>query len=847
MIYPPTILVIFGATGDLVRRKIIPALWHLFDEKKFPPAFSVVGVSRRDLTQGEFRAHISAALPPAAENSARSDRAAFLSIFTFVQGLFEHKAVYRHIGKRLQEIERQSGVCTNKLFYLAVTPDMYRTLLTNLAHSGLSAPCADESGRVQSQLEVTEAGRTSRLLSAKESRREAQPTKSEGWSRIIVEKPFGKDADTAQALDELLGELFHEEQIYRLDHYLAKEMIQNILAFRFSNNLFESSWDRGMIERIDIRLWERIGVEERGAFYDGVGALCDIGQNHLLQVLALVTMDRPEGLSAPSLRAKRAEILRTLRAPSKKEIADTSVRAQYEGYRAIRGVAPDSQTETYFRINAAFDAPRWRGVPVMLEGGKRLGEQRKEIVITLRHPLPCLCPAGAPQHFKNRIVISLEPEEKITIHFWSKKPGFTYDLEERTFTFLLRETGRRAQYVEEYKKLLLDCITGDQTLFVSTEEVKAMWRFIDPITDAWRENAPPLLSYTPDTNEIVERAPLETRAEGTASRRASGLRLGERAGEKTEIGLPTASPPKREIGVIGLGKMGNGIAAHLLAQGWRVVVFNRSPAPIEEMARHGAVPAVDLGDFAARLSSPRLVWLMLTAGAAVDDILFGKQGLAHLLAKGDVVIDGGNSFYKDSIRRAQKLSRRGIRLLDVGVSGGPEGARKGACVMIGGKKEVYERNEALFRDLAVPGGYAYLGKTGAGHFAKMVHNGIEYGMMQSLAEGFALMKKSPFRLDLEKVAEVYNHGSVIESRLAGWLRSAYEQYGEDLKGVSGVVGRTGEGEWTVKTARQWKIPTPIIKGAVNFRVKSKESPSYIGKILSALRNQFGGHSIRNEQ
>jgi 6-phosphogluconate dehydrogenase len=243
---------------------------------------------------------------------------------------------------------------------------------------------------------------------------------------------------------------------------------------------------------------------------------------------------------------------------------------------------------------------------------------------------------------------------------------------------------------------------------------------------------------------------------------------------------------------------------------------------------------------------------MVTAGKPVDDFLFGKNastkigagGLVSKLKKSDVVVDGGNSFFEDSMRRAKLLEKKGIKFLDAGVSGGPGGARHGACIMVGGDRASYKKLEQLFADASVADGYAYFGKAGAGHFVKMVHNGIEYGMMQSLAEGFALMKKSPFKLDLQNVAQLYNHKSVIESRLVGWLKDGYRTFGEDLKKVSGSVAYTGEGEWTVKTGKKWKMKLPAIEDAFKFRVRSKRSPSYTGKILSALRNQFGGHSIK---
>lgn len=803
----PTILVIFGATGDLARKKIVPALWHLFCEGKFPPDISLIGFSRRAMDTAGFRRYLGEMIAP--HRGKHGTRAAreFAGLFTFVRGFFDAIDAYESLRSAIAAVEKRAGAAANKMFYLAVAPELYATVLTHLAESGLSR-----------------------------ASRGADTSASAGWTRIVVEKPFGKDADTAQALDEMLGSLFQEDQIYRIDHYLAKEMIQNILAFRFANNLFEDRWDRETIERVEIRLWERIGVEERGSFYDGVGALRDVGQNHLLQMLALVAMERPDDFTAQSLRRCRAEALVALEAPSPDDIARSSARAQYRGYRAIAGVSSDSRTETYFRVPARLDSPRWRSVDFMLESGKRMGEQKKEIAVWFRHTTPCLCPPQAGRHFRNKIVFSLEPEERITIHFWSKKPGFAYDLEERTLSFLLREGERKTQYVEEYKKLLLDCITGDQTLFVSTEEVRPMWRFTDPIIDAWEAGAPALMEYAPDTSDIA--APEEDGGAAPTAPRRAGARPRE----------------KKDIAIIGLGKMGIAIAERLLQKGWRVAGYDRDPERAAALMRLGGYAAADLPDAMARQPHPRLAWLMVPAsvkamagapaGKPVDDLLFGENGLARALSRGDMVMDGGNSFYEDSMMRARKLARRGIRFLDVGVSGGPEGARQGAALMIGGKKRDFQTYEHLFRDLAAPEGYGFMGASGAGHFVKMVHNGIEYGMMQSLAEGFALLKKSPFGIDVKKAAGVYNAGSVIESRLMRWLKDAYEKYGATLPGVSGSVGHTGEGEWTVKTAQKMKIPAPVIKAAFDFRVRSKKRPSYTGKILSALRHQFGGHSVQ---
>ena len=290
--------------------------------------------------------------------------------------------------------------------------------------------------------------------------------------------------------------------------------------------------------------------------------------------------------------------------------------------------------------------------------------------------------------------------------------------------------------------------------------------------------------------------------------------------------------------------MGAGLARQLHEKNWRVVAYNRNSDKVALVEADGIEGARSLDELIAKLPSPRVIWLMVTAGTAVDDLLFETDGLVSKLAKGDIIIDGGNSFFEDSIRRAKLLKEKGIKFLDAGTSGGPAGARHGACVMIGGDAGTFKNLEKLFFDISVADGYAYFGPAGAGHFVKMVHNGIEYGMMQSIAEGFALMKISPFGLDLEKVAELYNHGSCVESRLVGWLESGFKGVGTNLNDISGSVAYTGEGEWTVQTGKKWKLKLPVIEDSFQFRVESKKSPSYMGKILSLLRNQFGGHAMK---
>ena len=264
----PTIFVAFGATGDLMARKIVPSLFHLMGKGVLPDHFAIVGFSRRDWTHADLRDHVKGILAEKYPDASPEEVRRFLGMITYARGSFEDEGAYENLAAHLTEIDTGWGLCSNKVFYLAVPPEHYQTIFEHLAASGLTEPCSD----------------------------------LEGWTRVLVEKPFGDDTGTAQALDDLLASLFSEEQIYRIDHYLAKEMLQGILNFRFTNNLFETAWDRDAIESIEITLHETLGVEKRGKFYDGVGALRDVGQNHLLQMLALVTMEQPELRGAAAIR-----------------------------------------------------------------------------------------------------------------------------------------------------------------------------------------------------------------------------------------------------------------------------------------------------------------------------------------------------------------------------------------------------------------------------------------------------------------------------------------------------------------------------------------------------------------
>jgi len=296
------------------------------------------------------------------------------------------------------------------------------------------------------------------------------------------------------------------------------------------------------------------------------------------------------------------------------------------------------------------------------------------------------------------------------------------------------------------------------------------------------------------------------------------------------------------VGYIGLGKMGLNMTKRLVKKGWRIVAYDPSPKASLLAVKNGVDTKLSIAEVAEDTPRPRIFFVMVPHKTVVAVI----KELSKLLEPGDIVIDGGNSHFEESIKHFELLKSKKIEFLDAGISGGPMGALKGACVMVGGEAGIFKKTEELFKDIAQAKGYAYVGKSGAGHFAKMIHNGIEYGMMQSLSEGFAILKRSPFKYDLEKLADLYSTGSVIESRLTGWLAEAYKIYGKDLKKVSGIVAHTGEGDWTVEIARKLKVGAPAIEQALIYRKNSAKKKDYTGKILSALRNRFGGHSINNK-
>ena len=453
----PTTIVVFGATGDLFQNKLAPALFDLSAKSVLPKDFRLIGFARRPFNDESFRDLIKDSLIRKGRDIDGESTRQFLKKVFYHQGQLDARDDYRKLGQALVLADKRLGVCTNKLFYVATPPDLYEIIFDNLADSGLAVPCVpgfDNEGLV--------------------------------WTRILVEKPFGNDLVTAEKLDQKLSRLFKEEQIFRIDHYLAKETIQNILSFRFSNSLFEPLWNEKRIERVEIKFHEKNLVSERGKFYDGVGALRDVGQNHMLQMLAVIAMENPKKLHSSLIRKARAKVLKSV-VPLGRKTKDYALRAQYRGYLGEGGVDPKSKTETFFRLKLAVKNRRWRKVPFYLEAGKGLFDSRAEISIYFKRPTDCL--SGQDQKGvceQNILTFRVQPNEGIEVVFWAKKPGFDLALESKLLSFRYRDDNFEAIVPDAYERVLVDAIRGDQTLFASTEEVMAEWRLVAPILKGWQ-------------------------------------------------------------------------------------------------------------------------------------------------------------------------------------------------------------------------------------------------------------------------------------------------------------------------------------------------------------------------
>ncbi|MGH7726134.1 MAG: glucose-6-phosphate dehydrogenase [Candidatus Eiseniibacteriota bacterium] len=466
---PPACLVIFGATGDLTSRKLLPALYHLKKNGLLPAHFAVVGYARKELDDAAFAESLRSATAEHARTPL--DPALwqdFAEGLSYVTGDFADAAGFERLAKTLERIDRERGTEGNRLFYFATPPTFYPILFENLGHAG--------------------------LLEEKDGR----------FARIIVEKPFGRDLESARALNEIALRFARERQIFRIDHYLGKETVQNILVFRFGNAIFEPLWNQKYVDHVQITVGESIGVEGRGRFYEEAGALRDIVQNHLLQLVTLMAMEPPGSFEADPIRDEKVKVLRAVPHLTPRDVPARVVRGQYGagsvggtdvvGYREEEGVAKDSGTETFVALELAVDNWRWAGVPFFVRAGKRLPKRVTEIAVQFKrvpHSIfGSLGGAGSSAPEPNVLALRIQPEEGISLKFGAKIPGPRVRVEPVKMDFLYGSSFG-VDPPEAYERLLLDALLGDSTLFIRRDEVEAAWSIVTPILEAWSDAPPP--------------------------------------------------------------------------------------------------------------------------------------------------------------------------------------------------------------------------------------------------------------------------------------------------------------------------------------------------------------------
>jgi glucose-6-phosphate 1-dehydrogenase len=469
----PGALVIFGATGDLTRRKLIPALFRLAQQRQIPAEFAVIGISRQVLSDDEFRSMMRQALLEFGDKQEFDDSAwrSFAEGLFYMNGDFQSPDTFRGLKNRLTEIEKARSTQGNRIFYLATAPDFFGPIATQLGAVGLAQP-------------------------------------ENGWTRIIVEKPFGYDLESARALNDELGAVFKENQIYRIDHYLGKETVQNLLVFRFANSIFEPLWNRQYIDHVQVTNAETVGVEGRGSYYDKAGVVRDMIQNHVFQLISLIAMEAPVSLQANSIRDEKTKALLAVRPIPRDRVDEFAVRGQYgrgfvlgepvPAYREEPGVDPNSSTETFAALKLYVDNWRWAGVPFYIRSGKRLPKRVTEIAIQFKDvPHRLFTEADSPLE-PNVLVIRIQPNEGITLRFGAKLPGQAMRIRWVSMDFRYGSSfGMKAP--EAYERLLLDCMLGDSTLYARRDMVERGWEIVMPILNAWRESAPNFPNYEAGT------------------------------------------------------------------------------------------------------------------------------------------------------------------------------------------------------------------------------------------------------------------------------------------------------------------------------------------------------------
>ena len=466
----PCVMVMFGVTGDLARKKLMPALYDLANRGLLPPGFSLVGFARRDWEDEDFAQITYESVKEYARTPFRDTVWQQLQEgVRFVPGEFTDDAAFDQLADTVRQLDAERGTGGNYAFYLSIPPKFFPTVVEQLKRSGLSDPGPEDA-----------AGHTP-------------------WRRVVIEKPFGRNLETAKELNDIVDAVFPAHSVFRIDHYLGKETVQNILALRFANTLYEPIWNRSYVDHVQITMSEDIGIGGRAGYYDGIGAARDVIQNHLLQLLALTAMEEPVSFDADSLRQEKEKVLSAVRLPA--DLALGTARGQYSagwqggrqvvGYLEEEGIPADSRTETYAAVRLSVDTRRWAGVPFYLRTGKRLTRRMTEIALLFqRAPHLPFAATDTKELGKNALVIRVQPDEGVTVRFGSKVPGSAMEVRDVNMDFAYGESFTESS-PEAYERLILDVLIGDPPLFPRQEEVELSWRILDPIEEFWAENTKP--------------------------------------------------------------------------------------------------------------------------------------------------------------------------------------------------------------------------------------------------------------------------------------------------------------------------------------------------------------------
>lgn len=444
----PFCMVVFGATGDLARYKLIPALFDLYRKKQLSSTFFLFGFARRDLSRKEF-------LDLYSHLADKDGWNAFIKHYQYQRGTFEDENGYLELTQRLKDVDKKNNGKVERLFYLATPPENYGTILDKLHATKLSS---------------------------------ARGTK------IIIEKPFGKDLDDSRGLDKKLSHMFEEKQIFRVDHYLGKEVVQNIIAFRFANGIFEPVWNAKYLDHIQITIFEKNGIKGRGKFFEGVGNLRDVAQNHLLQLVTAIAMEQPKSFTRESVRDERAAVMKALRVIAPKDVSKFVIRGQYVSYKKEAGITDNSQTETYIAMKTYVDTPRFADIPFYLRAGKKMAEDFVEISLVFKQTCHILFKEYGCPEIGNVLTFRIQPDEGINMRVIAKKPGTKLALDPIYMDFSYRHTyGQKG--ADAYEKILRDIFLGDQMLFNRSDELEYSWKWISQIMKGWQNASVPLYPY----------------------------------------------------------------------------------------------------------------------------------------------------------------------------------------------------------------------------------------------------------------------------------------------------------------------------------------------------------------